>query len=151
MTDRDMTMSRPDDGAPASPGGDAARPSFRTAGLALACWTVFVWGQRITNVLADDDLEGFARSWRLAAAIGFTAVAVVGGVLVLRRRGQARPVLVGLAAVGTLWWIVRGTQTVFADFSVGFKVVHTVLALVTVVLSALVWRSAKAVGSSPDG
>lgn len=132
------------------------RPSFRTAALGLAGWTVFVWGQRITNVIADDDLAGFARTWRLVVAVGFTAAAIAGGVLVLTRRPQARTVLVGLAVVGSGWWLIRGAQTLFADFSVGFKVVHTVLALVTVALSALVWRalvwrSTKAVGSSPDG
>lgn len=155
MTDRDVSMHSAAGAARSADAGsgDAGprRPSFRAAGLGLAGWTIFVWGQRITNVIADDDLDGFARTWRLAVAVGFTAAAILGGVLLLAKRTQARPFLVGLAAVGSAWWLIRGAQTLFADFSIGFKVVHTVLALVTVGLSALVWRSAKAVGSSPDG
>jgi heme A synthase len=47
---------------------------------------------------------------------------------------------VGLAVVGSGWWIVRDLGILLGDHSVGFKIVHTLLAAVTVILSLwVVW------------
>ena len=42
--------------------------------------------------------------------------------------------------MGIGWWTIRGIQTLVGDFSVAFKAVHTVLALVTIVLGLLILR-----------
>ena len=130
--------------------------------LALGGWTVFVWFQRIGNVLGDDDLSGFAQVWRLVVAVGFVAAGagLVGAVVAGQRSaGQrsagrpgtdephqglgrfASPMGVGLAAVGSTWWVLRGGQILIGDWDLSFKAVHTVLAVVVVGLSVMVWRT----------
>jgi hypothetical protein len=53
-----------------------------------------------------------------------------------------------LAAWSTGVWVVRDVSILAADHEVGFKVVHTVLAVVSIVLSALAWREARRVETS---
>ena len=77
------------------------------------------------------------RSGRTGLALSFTAAG--------RRRGwwpsgagpnRARLVAVGaLAAWSTAVWVVRDARILVADHEVGFKVVHTVLAVVSIVLA----------------
>ncbi len=139
------------------------RPSHVQWLLALGGWTFFVWFQRIGNVLGDDDLVGFARTWRLGVAVGFVAVAVmlVGGVLVDRKTsgggasgggatgggpsvgivGWVATLGLGLAVVGSVWWVVRGGQILIGDWELAFKAVHTVLAVIVVGLSVMVVRT----------
>jgi hypothetical protein len=108
--------------------------------LALGFWTLFIWVNRLRNVVVDDDLSGWSWVWRFGVAVMFI---VGGGVLVggvLLRQNWAAGAGGSLALIGGAWWFVRGIGTLFADFSVGFKVVHTVLALVTVCLGFLVVR-----------
>lgn len=115
--------------------------------LALGGWTVFVWFQRIGNVIGDNDLAGFAQVWRLVVAVGFVAagVALVAAVIA-RQRGNglgrfASSLGVGLAGVGSTWWILRSGQILIGDWEFAFKAVHTVLAVVVVGLSVMVWRT----------
>ena len=115
--------------------------------LALAGWTLFVWVQRIGNVVTDDGLDTVGRLWRVGVAVGFVAVAAVlaGAVLIgQRRNGVASWVSrlgVGVAAVGSAWWVVRGGQILLGDWELAFKAVHTVLAVIVVGLSVMVWRT----------
>jgi len=116
--------------------------------IALGGWTVFVWFQRIGNVLGDEELAGIARAWRLVVAVGFVAAgAGLVGAVVAGQRGQsllgrlASPLGVGLAVVGSVWWILRGGQILVGDWDLSFKAVHTVLAVVVVGLSVMVWRT----------
>ena len=129
----------------------ARRNQLIAIGL-LVGWTFLVWIGRVRNVLADDDLAGFAKTWRLGVAIGFVAAGLVLAALVLsqvRKSGPAgpaslaRPSSVGnsaslLAIVGIAWWLIRGGGILFADFDTSFKIVHSVLALATFGLSGLV-------------
>ena len=46
-----------------------------------------------------------------------------------------------LAGITTVVWAVRGVQIALADHSVGFIVVHTVLALVSIGLAVVAWRA----------
>lgn len=108
----------------------------------LAGWTLFNWTTRIRNVLGDDELAGFDRAWRLGVSVAFVAVALlVIATLIARRHTAAAHVSRALAVAGILWWPVRAIGTLLADFSVAFKVVHTVLAVVTVTLGVLVLRA----------
>ena len=107
---------------------------------ALALWTVGIWGSRLRNALADDELVGSDRFSAIGVAAVFVALGVIVGVGVLRRQWQWPPLLV-LVIVGVVRWTIRGPIILLSDeWSVGFKVVHTVLWLVTVLLSVRALR-----------
>jgi len=119
--------------------------------LALGAWTVFVWFQRIGNVLGDEELSGVAQLWRVAVAVGFVGAGgvVVSSVVLAGRSGSqdsgvarfASPLGVGLAVVGSIWWVLRGGQILIGDWDASFKAVHTLLAVAVVGLSVMVWRT----------
>jgi hypothetical protein len=116
----------------------------RPFALALVAWTFFVWTTRIGNIWRDADLDTAEKVGRTGLALSFTllALAVVGALW----RGSARTRLVAvgaLAAWSTAVWIVRDARILVADHEVGFKVVHTLLAVVSIVLSVLAWREAR--------
>ena len=104
---------------------------------AFAIWTVFVWGNRIRNILADD---GSTAS--LAVAIALTAMGVL--VAVVAATGWRRAQIVAVALLVTIAvWLVRVPIILLdGDHSVGFKVVHSGLAVVSIVLAALAVRGA---------
>jgi hypothetical protein len=121
----------------------------RPFALTLVAWTFFVWTTRIGNIWRDADLDTGEKVGRTGLALSFTllALAVVGALW----RGSARTRLVAvgaLAAWSTAVWIVRDARILLADHEVGFKVVHTVLAVVSIVLSVLAWREARRAGIS---
>jgi hypothetical protein len=127
----------------------------RPFALALVAWTFFVWTTRIGNIWRDADLDTGEQVGRTALAVSFTLLAV--GVLAALWRGapRARTLTVGaLAAWSTAVWVVRDARILVADHEVGFKVVHTVLAVVSIALAALAWREdrrAAAVGDDRSG
>lgn len=137
-----------------------ARARFAIALVAtFAVWTLFVWGGRIRNVVTADDLTTAGRAWRL----GLAAVFVVGAVIVLgtlwaargdvqvhRRPGGSDRVVVpssllravtALAVTTAIVWLVRGGGILLGEYDAGFKVVHTVLAVVSIALGAAAWRA----------
>jgi len=96
---------------------------------ALPIWTLLLWTTRIRNIVADD--------WTvtdLILPIGLTVLAV----LALVRR---RPGLLVLAGVTTAVWVVRLPLVLVHDHPVGFKVVHAVLAVVSIALSIATARA----------
>ncbi len=124
----------------------------RPFALTLVAWTFFVWTTRIGNIWRDADLDTGEKVGRTGLALSFTLLAV--GVVIALWRGSARARLVAvgaLAAWSTGVWVVRDVSILAADHEVGFKVVHTVLAVVSIVLSALAWREARRVETSAAG
>lgn len=128
------------------------------AAAVLAAWTLFVWSNRITNVLNDDGLEGWAMTWRLAVAVVFVVLALASAFAAAASRfgssGSASSLptwgtgaVSALAMASILWWPPRTVSTLVADFSVAFKVVHVVLAVVSVGLGVWALRTVRA-GSS---
>lgn len=108
-------------------------PLIRPA-LVLAVWTFLVWTTRIRNIWTDDDLTTGGQVWRTALAGVFTAFAI--GVVVVWKRGSGAANWVRAFAVWTIGvWVVRAVQIGLADHGVAFKVVHTVLAIVSVGLA----------------
>jgi hypothetical protein len=94
------------------------------AALVLVAWTVFVWAGRIRN----------GGSVLLAASFLVLAAVVVASMW--KRRW--RPYAVGTLAIWTIVvWAVRTPMILVHDHPAGFKIVHTVLAVVSIGLA--VW------------
>jgi hypothetical protein len=102
--------------------------------LALAAWTVFIWGTRIRNITRDG-----GSALALVLAVGMVVLAGVVVVSVWRsgRPTWAVPAL-ALATIAT--WVVRLPLILLADHAAGFKVVHAVLGVASIALAALAWR-----------
>jgi hypothetical protein len=117
--------------------------------LVLSAWTLLIWTTRIRNIWTDDSLSVPGQLWRTALALVFTAFAAVtvGAWAKARRDGASviRRTSVWIRAFA-LWtvgvWLVRGTQIVLGDHSLGFVVVHSVLAVVSVALAVWADRAA---------
>jgi hypothetical protein len=128
----------------------------RPFALALVAWTLFVWTTRIANIWRDEALDGGEKVGRTGLALSFTLLALAVVVTLWRRAERAALVAVGgLAAWSVVVWVVRDARIVAADHEVGFKVVHTVLAVVSIALAALAWLEARRVAavspaSAPD-
>jgi hypothetical protein len=105
---------------------------MRRAAALLAVWTLLVWAGRLRNAGAD------AGAIALAAPFIVLAVAVLVGLW--RARPWLRIAVTALAAWTTVVWVVRGTLIWTHDHSIGFKVVHTVLAVVSIGLAAVAQR-----------
>ncbi len=131
----------------------ARRATVLTA--ALGGWTVFEWVTRIGNAARDHTLDGGEKAFAVGSAVLFTGLGVAALVVAWRSRpaGVDRRALpfVGLfAAFTTLWWVVRSVLVWAHEHDTGFKVVHTVLAVISVTLSVLAAR-AVAASSGDDG
>ncbi len=119
--------------------------AIRFAVPLLAGWSLGVWAARIRNILADD-LVGFELAWRLGLAASFVLLGLwaVRSAVVLWRDGASdwwfcvSGAVLSLAVLNIVVWPVRAYQIAIGDWSGGFKVVHTVLATVSVVLGLLV-------------
>lgn len=106
--------------------------------VAFLVWTVVVWASRIRNVLADDDLTGGGRAWRLAAAIAFVVLGVA--TAVEWRRGSRFVAVLAVLVLWTVsWWSVRGVGIIVDDHDLGFTVVHTVLMVISIGLAMWAW------------
>lgn len=121
---------------PMTDSGTKARFSGVVARGLLVVWTVGIWGSRVRNILNDDDLAGTERAASLAVAVFLVAAAVAVGFSLLgklRWHGQALGLLV---LAGIARFTIRGVAILASsEWEIGFKVVHTVLWIVTVILS----------------
>jgi hypothetical protein len=116
----------------------------RPFALALVVWTFFVWTTRIANIWRDEALDGSEKLGRTGLALSFTLLAIAVVVTIVRRASQASLVAVGaLAGWSVAVWVVRDGRILFADHDVAFKAVHTVLAVVSIVLAWFAWREAR--------
>ncbi len=111
--------------------------------IALTAWSLFVWVGRVRNVIADDVLDAEGRNLRLALALSFVVPAAILGVgaVVVRLQQRAAPqTVLGLAVALASWtvvvWVVRGSDIAFdGGYDVGFRLVHSALALASIVLA----------------
>lgn len=124
---------------------------FVVAGF--VAFTVFVWVQRLVN-LARSDESVVTVSVTLSVVLLVLAVATALGLVVVAARGWTTPPpLVAMvwrvaAGVTVAVWIVRAVQITLAWRSLGFVVVHVVLAAVSIALAVGTWRAA---ATSPQG
>jgi len=121
----------------------------------LVLWTWFVWGGRIRNALGDPALGGSELIGTLTLAGSFVSLATVLAVLVLRDRGRPAHGAVRVVVTWTLalWttgvWVVRAVAIAGSgEHEIGFVVVHVVLAVVSVVLSAWALAAVRRRGST---
>ena len=118
--------------------------------LALVAWTFLVWTTRISNIWRDADLDTGEKLGRTGLALSFTVLAVAAVVAVWRASGRSSLVAMAALAGWTVGvWLVRGTSILLADHDAAFKIVHAVLAVVSIALAALAWREARRVDGAP--
>ena len=117
------------------------------ATVALVVWTFFVWTTRIGNIWRDADLDTSGKLGRTVLALSFTLLAAAVVVALWRRARWTGSAILTLAGWTIGVWLVRDASILFADHDVAFKVVHTVLAVVSIALAALAWREAEPVRS----
>jgi peptidoglycan/LPS O-acetylase OafA/YrhL len=130
--------------------GTARHPGRHRATVALVVWTLLLWTTRIANIWRDADLDTGERRGRTLLALSFTVLAIAAVVALWRRLRQARVVAVGALAGWTIVvWVVRGIGILAADHDLGFKAVHTALAVVSIVLAVLAWRETRRQTSRP--
>lgn len=101
-------------------------------------WTLFLWITRLRNVFGDDELSSGERIIATLIALAFLGVAVSVPILARRANRWFPRVMRFLATVTIAWWSVRLVTNLVSDESAGFKAVHTVLALVSIVLAIAV-------------
>ncbi len=112
----------------------------RSLPLLFAGWTIFVWGNRISNIL--DDGRGFSatRTLGLSFAVAVTALGVVVAIANLRG-GKPQWPLPTLVLATIAVWAIRVPLIAFdADHGVGFKIVHTALAAISIALGVAAWN-----------
>lgn len=103
---------------------------------ALVAWTLLTWTGRIGLAWGDDALTTTEKVVATVPIVVFVALAVVAGAALLRRAdapaltGTARTVVLALAGWSVAYWAVRLPFILANDHPGGFKVVHTVLAVV---------------------
>lgn len=120
--------------------------------VALFCAvTLFIWGNRIWLAWTNpDDTVAEKLVWSTPITLFVLAAVVIGGLLLTgadrRGRGFVRAVT-AFAAGTTVYWAVRIPMILLADHPVGFEVVHTVLAVVSVALAVTAWRSVRSSGA----
>jgi hypothetical protein len=125
---------------------------------AMVAWALFVWATRIRNALGDHDASAWSKTGAVALSVSFVVFALVGIVILVRSRKdhllspvEARSVQV-FAAWTTVVWLVFGTIIVVHHHPIAFKAVHVTLGLISIGLSAALWRSTVPVEASvaPD-
>lgn len=101
---------------------------------AMVGWTIFLWVSRLRNVLGNDELSSAGRAVRVGVVVVFVALAAVASVGIRRRQAP----LIWVLIVWTIgYWLVRHSGILFGDYSAGFKLVHTALAVVSLGLAGL--------------
>ncbi|MDG1989149.1 MAG: hypothetical protein P8J19_03560 [Acidimicrobiales bacterium] len=129
------------------------RGTVRLLWLTLA-WTAIVWVGRIRNVVGDDELTAGAQTWQIVVALIFLALGALVATVPLglwHRRPLGSTRLVAMFCLWTIvFWTVRGGGMVFGDHEVGFKVVHTVLALVSIALAGALYRADRDLVGEPS-
>lgn len=113
----------------------------------LVVWTVLVWGSRIRNIWADDELSTGGQWIRTGIAVLFLAFGVLLARLVWRgRRGASMAgsddrILVA-AVVWTIgFWLVRGIGIIVDDHTTSFTLIHTALMVASIGLALLAMRA----------
>ena len=106
----------------------------RSAALALAGWTAFVWITRIRNAARDGESV-----LPYALSVAFLVLAIG----VLATLGRDRRWVLWLAAVTVVVWPVRIVDIAASGHSIGFVIVHVAIGAVSVALAVLAVRESR--------
>ena len=133
---------------------------FRPLAVSGFCLlTLFIWGNRVWLAWTNPDDSIAAKiAWSVPITFFVIAAAVLLGTMA-SRLGARAPLFVPLtrafAAVTVVFWAVRAPMISLADHPVPFKVVHGVLAVVSIAAAVAAWRAAPdartAVATKVDG
>ncbi len=104
----------------------------------LALWTLFVWGGRVRNLMAEPGGILDVNRWSLVTALGLSTLALVVLGLSLLGAASTDPTAAFLGSLTIVVWAVRGLDIALGDHPIGFIVVHLVLAMISVGLSGWV-------------
>jgi hypothetical protein len=108
--------------------------------LVMVIWTLVIWVSRVRNIWADDELSAGGQVARTVVALLFVGLALAA----LRWREVVMPFCVW--TIG--YWAVRSVQIIAKDHELGFTVVHTVLALISIGLAVWVGVACQRYGSA---
>ncbi len=98
-----------------------------------------MWTTRIRNVLGDDEASTTSTMTGLVMSVMLIGLAAAVTVGVLTHRSWMRQALMALGAVTVGVWLVRATDIVVSDHGAAFKIVHVVLALISIALAFATW------------
>lgn len=117
--------------------------------VALCAVTLFIWGNRVWLAWTNpEDTLGQKLVWSAPITVFVVAAATASAMVLADRAGtRAFVATVSVLAAGTiLYWGVRTPMILLADHPVGFKVVHALLAAVSVTASVASGRWVLTVG-----
>ena len=103
----------------------------RTAALAAAGITAFVWLTRVSNAVGDDDLDAAGTAGAIVLAVSFLTLAALVAFAALRRRELLFRTVLALTVWTVAVWAVRVVDIAGDDHSIGFVVVHVGLAVIS--------------------
>ncbi len=109
--------------------------------MASALWTLFVWGTRARNIVNDDTLNAGERVLAFTVTAAFVIGALATIIAVASGWDRLRSLLAVVATFTIGWWLIRSALILGHDHSVGFRVVHLILAVISGVLAAAAWRA----------
>ena len=112
----------------------------RSAALALAGWTAFVWITRIRNAARDGDS---------VLAYVLPLVFLVLAIGILGTLGRDRRWVLGLAALTVVVWPIRTVDIAASGHSIGFVIVHVAIGAISVALAALAYRESRRAEATP--
>ena len=121
----------------------------------FVAWTAYVWCTRIANAWGDAGLSTAGKAGSTLLSLSLLVPAAAVAVVIVRRRHDAPtgPEIVLLRAFSA-WtivvWAVRVPMILAADHEVGFKAVHAVLGLVSIVLALVTLRVAGRAAAGRD-
>ncbi len=107
----------------------------------LIGWTIFLWISRLRNVLNNDELSSGGRVIRIGVVVVFVGLATLTAVAWRRKSDGATRMVILFLGWTVVYWLVRGIGILIdGEYSVGFKLIHTVLMAISLTLSALTAR-----------
>ena len=116
----------------------------RTAVIASALWTLFVWFTRVRNIANNDTMGDGARTLAYLVCALFIGAAIAMLVMLARRQWLRLRLFLPVFAVATVgWWAVRSVFILVHDHSWAFRVVHLVLGIISSVLAVVAWRGTR--------
>ncbi len=118
-------------------------------------WTAYVWCTRIANAWGDAGLSTAGKVGSTLLSLSLLVPAAAVAVVVARRRhdlptGPEVVLLRAFSAWTIAVWAVRVPMILAADHEVGFKAVHAVLGVISVVLALLTLRVAGRAATDRD-